>query len=81
MLTVCDTLQVLISGSIAVQAALGITDTWKTSGQSPSDVDIFVTWGAASRVRERLIQTCGLICGGTHCTLMCAAYCDNIMQL
>ena len=49
--------QVLLSGSIVVQAALG--EQWKGS-----DVDIFCTWAAAPKVRERLIEQGKLVCSG-----------------
>ena len=47
----------LISGSLAVQAALG--ETWT------SDIDIFCTWEAAPHVRQCLIEKCRLICSGS----------------
>jgi hypothetical protein len=54
--------QVLLSGSLAVQSALGIhpgDEAWKRC-----DVDIFCTWEAAPAVRRRLIERCKLICSG-----------------
>jgi len=52
--------QVLLSGSMAVQAALGTE--WH------SDVDIFCTWEAAPTVRQWLVENCGLICSGANDT-------------
>ena len=52
--------QVLLSGSMAVQAALGTE--WR------SDVDIFCTWEAAPTVRQWLVENCGLICSGANDT-------------
>jgi hypothetical protein len=47
--------QVLLSGSLAVQSAIGV---------STGHVDIFCTWDAAPTVRRRLIEHCGMIyCG------------------
>jgi len=54
--------QVLLSGSLAVQSALGViagAEAWKRC-----DVDIFCTWDAAPAVRQRLVERCGLICSG-----------------
>ena len=54
--------QVLLSGSLAVQAALGRSgddEEWKLA-----DVDIFCTWDAAPFVRQRLFEKCRLICSG-----------------
>ena len=54
--------QVLISGSLAVQAALGKDGEeryWRHA-----DVDIFCTAEAAPFVRKRLFERCGLICTG-----------------
>lgn len=54
--------QVLLSGSLAVQAALGRSgddEEWKQA-----DVDIFCTWDAAPFVRQRLFEKCRLICSG-----------------
>jgi hypothetical protein len=49
--------QIIISGSMTVQAAL--SQSWQGS-----DVDIFCTWKAAPLVRQRLIDTFGMICSG-----------------
>ncbi|ACO66109.1 predicted protein, partial [Micromonas commoda] len=52
--------QMLIAGSVAVKCAVP-----RRSGKwRPGDIDIFCTWDAAPMVRRRLIQRCGLICGG-----------------
>jgi len=54
--------QVLLSGSLAVQAALG-----RSGGDKEwelADVDIFCTWDAAPFVRQRLFEKCRLICSG-----------------
>jgi hypothetical protein len=54
--------QVLISGSLAVQAAFGKDgedDDWRSA-----DIDIFCTAKAAPFVRKRLFERCGLICTG-----------------
>ena len=53
--------QVILAGSIVVQAAL--ETTW-----IDSDIDIFCTWEAAPRVRQRIID---------HCFLMCSGACDT----
>ena len=52
--------QMLLSGSMAVQAALG--KEWT------SDIDIFCTWEAAPTVRQWLVENCGLICSGANDT-------------
>ena len=50
----------IVSGSVGVKCAVP-----SGSGEwSPGDVDIFCTWDAAPMVRRRLIQRCGLVCGG-----------------
>lgn len=54
--------QVLISGSLAVQAALG--KDGEERDWSRADVDIFCTGEAAPFVRKRLFERCGLICTG-----------------
>lgn len=54
--------QVLISGSLAVQAALG--KDGEERDWSRADVDIFCTAKAAPFVRKRLFERCGLICTG-----------------
>jgi hypothetical protein len=53
--------QVLLSGSCAVQAALG-----RVFEDPDGEVgnDIFCTWHAAPLVRQRLVERCGLICAG-----------------
>ena len=47
--------QVLLSGSLAVQAALG-----RVFEGVAGNIDIFCTWEAAPYVRERLVERCGL---------------------
>lgn len=54
--------QVLLSGSLAVQAALGRSGDVKE--WELADVDIFCTWDAAPFVRQRLFEKCRLICSG-----------------
>ena len=54
---VSDVPQLVIAGSAIVQAMLG--ELW-----SQSDIDMFCTWAAAPQVREKLIDTCGMICAG-----------------
>lgn len=54
--------QVLISGSLAVQAALG--KDGKERDWNYADFDIFCTAKAAPFVRKRLFERCGLICTG-----------------
>ena len=54
--------QVLLSGSLAVQAALGRSGDDKE--WELADVDIFCTWDAAPFVRQRLFEKCRLICSG-----------------
>ena len=54
--------QVLISGSLAVQAALG--KDGEECDWRHADVDIFCTAEAAPFVRKRLFERCGLICTG-----------------
>tara|TARA_B110000503_G_scaffold108816_1_gene162758 strand:+ start:1020 stop:2468 length:1449 start_codon:yes stop_codon:yes gene_type:complete len=53
--------QVLLSGSCAVQAALGRVFE---DPDGEVDNDIFCTWHAAPLVRQRLVERCGLICAG-----------------
>jgi hypothetical protein len=55
-------LQVLLSGSLAVQSALGVPAG--NAEWNRADVDIFCTWEAAPVVRRRLIERCKLICSG-----------------
>ena len=57
--------QVLLSGSLAVQAVLGVSpddEKWNAA-----DVDIFCTWEAAPFVRQRLIAK-NMICSGVDNT-------------
>ena len=49
--------QIIIAGSIGVQAALGVQ-------YKGSDIDIFCTWDAAPMIRERLIESCNMLCAG-----------------
>ena len=49
--------QMLIAGSMGVQAALGET-------YDGCDIDIFCTWEAAPMVRKRLIERCKMLCAG-----------------
>lgn len=53
--------QVLLSGSCAVQAALG---RMFDDPDAKIDIDIFCTWQSALLVRQRLVERCGLMCGG-----------------
>ena len=51
----------MLSGSCAVQAALGRAFD---EPYGKIDIDIFCTWVAAPFIRQRLVERCGLICGG-----------------
>ena len=66
--------QVLLSGSIVVQAALG--EQWKKS-----DVDIFCTWEAAPKVRERLIEKGKLVCSGACDTYFFPPDAEDVSQV
>jgi hypothetical protein len=53
--------QVLLSGSCAVQAALGrVFD----DPDGKVDIDVFCTWKAVPLMRQRLVERRGLMCGG-----------------
>ena len=64
----------LLSGSIVVQAALG--EQWKKS-----DVDIFCTWEAAAKVRERLIEKGKLVCSGACDTYFFPPDAEDVSQV
>ena len=57
--------QVLLSGSLAVKAVMGLGVSRTDEHRKDADVDIFCTWEAAPFVRQRLVERCGLICTGS----------------